>query len=144
MTLRYSVDDGPAIETVATNFEFTDLQMVQILQEDLKDDDVQHLLTVNVTAVTNSFQLGVDFITYNATFERISDLNSVPVMTAHKTSHTGAIVGGVVGGLSFIGLVMLGLYIMRNRRARQQRTAHAASAISRHLNWRRGEYRPSH
>ncbi|KAF9049587.1 hypothetical protein BDZ89DRAFT_1057465, partial [Hymenopellis radicata] len=140
MTLRYNVDNGPAIEVVAANSDLIDLQMFPVLQEDLKDDDVEHLLTVNVTAVTESFQLAVDFIAYNATFERIGDLDTVPVSsstTTHKQSHTGAIVGGVVGGLCFIGLVMLGLYIMRNRRARRQRTSHAASAISRHLNWRR-------
>jgi len=96
-----------------------------------------HTLLVNITAARNqSFIL--DYITYKPSFDTLSSMPSLALIpslssgipapsnsTASGSRQSGAIVGGVLGGLAFGGLVtvLVALFILHWRRARKHNYA---------------------
>jgi len=94
-----------------------------------------HTLLVNITGVDNkAFEL--DYITYTAGLDTLSSISSASgassasstssasasstTIGSHKSVSTGAIVGGVLGGVAFGALVMLlVISILRRRKARE-------------------------
>lgn len=104
-----------------------------------------HVLTASVTDVQNDYAIGIDFVLYNASYDTI---NEIPIFGTSTSSSLGspkhsanvsAIVGGVVGGLLFIGIVMLVMFVLRRRQRQRQRSRAAAAVIGRNYNPQLGE-----
>ncbi|KAK0244216.1 hypothetical protein EDD85DRAFT_945532 [Armillaria nabsnona] len=141
IVLSYSVDSEKATTTVSlTNDTTRSVPMAQLFSVDVPDG--LHTLVVNVTFVLNLRQIGIDFVTYNASFESIDSIPSSPSASAtpvsatssSKTMNVGAIVGGVVGGIAFVALLALFLYILKKRAHQRRRIRAAAAIIGRNYN----------
>ncbi|KAK0464539.1 uncharacterized protein EV420DRAFT_1516866 [Desarmillaria tabescens] len=136
--LSYSVDAEQATTSVSlasgTN---QPVPMAQLFSVDVPDG--LHTLVVNVTFVLNLRQIGIDFVTYNASFESIDSIpfvsdSPVSATSSSKATKVGAIVGGVVGGIAFVAVFALFLYILKNRVHQRRRTRAAAVIIGRNYN----------
>lgn len=147
IVLSYSVDSEKATTTVSlTNGTTRPVPMAQLFSVDVPDG--LHTLVVNVTFVLNLRQIGIDFVTYNASFESIDSIPSSPSASAtpvsatssSKTMNVGAIVGGVVGGIVFVALLALFLYILKKRAHQRRRIRAAAAIIGRNYNPHLGKY----
>lgn len=144
ITLSYTLDGNAASELVhIADDTKAAVPMSKLFQAELEAG--RHVLTVNITEVTNRYPIGIDFVAYNATYDSISDI-SAGITTSStpqrkSSSHIGAIVGGVVGGLVFVALCALFFYVKKNRAQRKNRTR--TSVIGRNFNPHLGEYRPS-
>lgn len=123
ITIEYAVDGGTAhIHRIGSDSTHTTIPMAHFLQVNGLAS-ASHTLTVNVTDVVNAYPLAIDFIAYNATYDSITDMTGTAAGSGKKhTSHIGAIVGGVLGGLVFVALVGLFLYVQNNRRRRRVQT----------------------
>lgn len=142
-SLDYSIDDGATQGSVnPSNSTIQIIPMSKLFQVDL--DAGEHVLFVNVTSVISSYPVGIDFVAYNSSYDSITDLPSATTnsassnSSARKSNHTGAIVGGVLGGLVFVAFMALFLFIFRKRAHRQERTRAAAAVIGRNYNTQLG------
>lgn len=141
MSLTYAVDGNFVETSVVANIDNRPRPMFALFGTAVAAGD--HVLTVNVTSVTNTYAIGIDFITYTAAFDRIAELDNISASTTtpgskHRT-HAGAIAGGVVGGLAFVALVTLFLWVMKRRRTQQSKSRAAAVIIGRNYNPRLGK-----
>ncbi|KAI4522727.1 hypothetical protein K525DRAFT_255391 [Schizophyllum commune Loenen D] len=83
-----------------------------------------HTLTLNVTGVVDAGSpLGIDFILYNATFDKVDDENSAAGKLSQsgaadkdKGVNIGAIVGGVLGALASLSAIGLLIFVLVRRR----------------------------
>ncbi|KAK0201899.1 hypothetical protein DFS33DRAFT_1276711 [Desarmillaria ectypa] len=134
--LSYSVDTEKATTSVSlANGTNQPIPMAQLFSVDVPDG--LHTLVVNVTFVLNLRQIGIDFITYNASFDSISSLSDSQVSatsSSSKMANVGTIVGGVVGGIAFVTVFALFLYILKKRAHQRRRTRAAAAIIGRNYN----------
>ncbi|KIY65002.1 hypothetical protein CYLTODRAFT_424727 [Cylindrobasidium torrendii FP15055 ss-10] len=123
ITIEYAVDGGAAhTHRIGSDSTHTTIPMAQLLQVNGLSS-TSHTLTMNVTDVVNAYPLAIDFIAYNATYDSISDMTGSASSSGRKhSSHIGAIVGGVLGGLVFVALAGLFLYVQNNRRRRRVQT----------------------
>ncbi|KAG7443021.1 uncharacterized protein BT62DRAFT_935343 [Guyanagaster necrorhizus] len=138
IVISYSVDAEKATTSVSSaNGTNQPIPMAQLFSVNVPDG--LHTLVVNVTFVLNLRQIGIDFITYNASFESIDSMPSLsdsPVSTtsSSKTTNVGAIAGSVVGGVVFVTIFALFLYIFKKRTYQRRRTRAAAVVIGRNYN----------
>ncbi|KAF8914940.1 hypothetical protein CPB85DRAFT_469007 [Mucidula mucida] len=137
ITIQYFIDDNFVTSAGVSNTDNAPVPMFKLFEADGLSDGT-HVLTANITSVISSYSIGIDFATYNASFDNIDEMPTSGLSSTspgskgstHKRNHVGAIVGGVVGGLAFIGIVMLALYVLRARRRQQQRSRTAATVIA--------------
>jgi len=103
------------------------LPMTEFFRADLQPGP--HTLFINLTDIASPRAYGIDFIAYNSSVEKVTDLpgfqlpvaNSAP--DAEETAGTGkggsivrnAILGGVLGAVGFMALVGLILLILKKR-----------------------------
>ncbi len=147
ITIQYFIDDNFVTSAGVSNTDNAPVPMFKLFEADGLSDGT-HVLTANITSVISSYSIGIDFATYNASFDNIDEMPTSGLSSTspgskgstHKRNHVGAIVGGVVGGLAFIGIVMLALYVLRARRRQQQRSRTAATVIGRNFNSQLGVY----
>ncbi|KAK0221840.1 hypothetical protein IW262DRAFT_1460119 [Armillaria fumosa] len=136
MVLSYSVDGEKTTTSVESlaNGNNQSIPMAQLFSVDVPDG--LHTLVMNVSFVLNLQQIGIDFVTYNASYDNIDSMPSSPsasstpvsATSSSNTMNVGAIVGGVVGGIVFVAILVLFLYILKNR-AHQRRRIRAAATI---------------
>ncbi|KAK0187985.1 hypothetical protein F5146DRAFT_1003675 [Armillaria mellea] len=141
IVLSYSVDAQKATTSVSlANATNQSIPMAQLFSVDVPEG--LHTLVVNVTFVLNLRQIGIDFVTYNASFESIDSIPSSPsasttpvsATSSSKTMNVGAIIGGVVGGIVFVALLAVILYILKKRAHQRRRIRAAAAIIGRNYN----------
>lgn len=80
-----------------------------------------HTLSVQIVQISPPLAVGVDFLTYNASFARLDNLpgyTSSSSSLGQKSHMTGAIAGGVIGGVVFISVVVALIIILRRRNHR--------------------------
>ncbi|KAF9049590.1 hypothetical protein BDZ89DRAFT_1154452 [Hymenopellis radicata] len=144
ITIQYFIDDNFVTAAGVSNTGNTPVPMFKLFEADGLSDGT-HVLMANITSVISSYSIGMDFVTYTSSFDNISEMPTTGLSSSssgstgsgsgtHKRNHVGAIVGGVLGGLAFIGIVMLALYVLRARKRQQQRSRAAATVIGRNFN----------
>lgn len=93
------------------------LPMVQLFHSDLQAGS--HTLVVNVTDIAAPRALGIDFITYNASFDSLS--SSLPAGASNQKK-LGLRVGAAIGAISCVLLLCaLVAYLWRRRQLKQRR-----------------------
>lgn len=83
-----------------------------------------HTLVVNVTQIAPPMALGIDFISYNASFENLASMpghsptsDTSSLGSSQSKVPAGAIVGGVLGGVALLAVMLLGTFIWRRRQS---------------------------
>ena len=77
-----------------------------------------HTLTVDITGIQPSQALGIDFLTYKASFDSISSLSDPLSAQHHGTLSTGSKIGITLGVLALTAIVA-GFLLLIRRRYRQ-------------------------
>ncbi|PPQ74887.1 hypothetical protein CVT26_011448 [Gymnopilus dilepis] len=77
-----------------------------------------HTLTVDITGIQPSQALGIDFITYKASFDSISSLSDPSSAQHHGTLSTGSKIGITLGVLALTA-ILAGFLLLIRRRYRQ-------------------------
>lgn len=127
LSTTYTVD-GKATTLSLPTGSVQPIPMSELIQTNLTAG--QHTLVINITSVSAGQYMGIDFLTYNATFDSISSISaSVPSASATSTASNsepskpvGAIVGGVIGGVALFA-VLLSLLLLKRRRIRTKPSA---------------------
>ncbi|KIY69118.1 hypothetical protein CYLTODRAFT_421045 [Cylindrobasidium torrendii FP15055 ss-10] len=138
MTWAFEVDGRGSVGAVLVTNDETSPRAMHPLVE-VTTEAGPHTFSANVTNVSGGYKVGFDFVTFNSsvgTVEQVQRAIAAAPLTGSSSSsgsrhHTGAIVGGVVGGLAFIAIVTLVLWVMRRRSMRRAKTNNAARAMSR-------------
>jgi hypothetical protein len=123
-TIMITLDDEPiniplhTLSNQTSRLNLAHLPMTQLFQSsDLAA--TAHNLTLNITSISPSNALGIDFVTYNASFDKLAgsqqQVTPLAVGSASEEKHdiktiVGAVVGSVVGVLL---LLLLGCFFMR-------------------------------
>lgn len=138
ISLQYTIDQNPTNDMTIFNQRFTSVPMFKLIQvDDL--DATNHSVQVNVTSAETGTSLGIDFVSFVASYDTIQDLYVTSTTISGpggKRSHVGAIIGGVIGGLVFAGLLMILMVMFKRRRAHRARVA---AVIGRSFNPQLGE-----
>jgi len=160
LTVTYSIDGSPSPISVTTstisvtptspNYLRNDGDFSNYLYFGLDSlPSGSHTLLVNITEAKNqTFML--DYITYKPSFSTLSSMPSLSNISSGTTRpgasttsssskpqrsvSTGAIVGGVIGGLAFVFLVLM-LFLFFRRRARKRDYAYHEATPSASINY---------
>jgi hypothetical protein len=119
ISATYTIDNGaPVLRTIPMG-TLEGMPMTELFHADVEGGT--HAMFVNITQVPSPMALGIDFISYNASFENLasmpgynpsSDTSSLGSPQPNK-SPVGAIVGGTVGGVALIGVVVFCVLIWK-------------------------------
>ncbi|KAG6837627.1 hypothetical protein H0H93_006148 [Arthromyces matolae] len=75
-----------------------------------------HTLSVNITAIPSPLAFGFDFLVYNASFSSVMADSAAPASSiSHRKAPTGAMVGGLVGGIAFVLGIVAVIFWLRRR-----------------------------
>jgi hypothetical protein len=122
-TIMITLDDEPiniplhTLSNQTSHLNLADYPMTRLFQSsDLTA--TAHNLTLNITAISPSNALGIDFITYNASFDRLAGQEQVSPLAVGSASgekhDVGTIIGAVVGSVvGVLLLLLLGFFFMR-------------------------------
>ncbi|KAK7461015.1 hypothetical protein VKT23_008943 [Stygiomarasmius scandens] len=112
-------------------------------------EEGNHTLIMTVKNVTGNTSVVVDYITYKPSFATLqnkpnfppinldnnttsapSPTSTPPPNPGDKSNNVGAIAGGVVGGVAFLVLLVLGFWLLRRKREKQIRHLHKHDSMN--------------
>ncbi|KAF8627451.1 hypothetical protein AX17_006265 [Amanita inopinata Kibby_2008] len=123
-SLAFTLDGNSTVKTLS-NSHLDGSPMAQLFHA--YDLDVgPHTLFIDTVDVSVTQPVGIDFIAYNTSYSRLSDITTPfdnGITIPQERTQAVAIAGGVIGSGIFITAIAICLYVWRRQRDQQRRRA---------------------
>lgn len=135
ISATYTIDsDTPVLRSIPKG-TLEGMPMTELFRADVEAGT--HTIFVNVTQVPPPMALGIDFISYNASFENLASMpdykpssdTSSPGPPQPNKLPAGVIAGGIVGGVALIVVVALCAFIWKRYLLRRPKTSWSGTRI---------------
>ncbi|PFH54080.1 hypothetical protein AMATHDRAFT_53889 [Amanita thiersii Skay4041] len=115
--------DGVMMVNTITNSSLDGFPMTKLFHA-LDLDAKSHFLFINMTDVSPTRPIGIDFIAYNASFDSLGDIQTPldeGISIPEDKTQAVAIAGGVIGAAIFVAAIAICLFVWKRQRDQRQR-----------------------